>query len=221
MGVAEKGGNALRKLKSAAQKRASSLPAGNLINAVVDQVNQFETGIKQTVDGVQDKVKGLQANLLKMYQANKELELENRDLSKAMVTLEKENAHLTMKLDRTQMELDVMKAKLENIGKLVSGFSEGIENLLMLPPAWLLIALFLIALLYDLVSCERQAGRLGGRARPRVRLPGLGFDLSRDPGRDRDAARLHRSRFARRPSGADFEPRVPAPAPDGFARIPG
>ena len=61
MGVAEKGGNALRKLKSAAQKRASSLPAGNLINAVVDQVNQFETGIKQTVDGVQDKVKGLQA----------------------------------------------------------------------------------------------------------------------------------------------------------------
>ena len=60
MGVAEKGGNALRKLKSAAQKRASSLPAGHLINAVVDQVNQFETGIKQTVDGVQDKVKGLE-----------------------------------------------------------------------------------------------------------------------------------------------------------------
>ncbi len=109
------------KLKSVAQKRASSLPAGNLINAVVDQVNQFETGIKQTVDGVQDKVKGLQANLLKMYQANKELEQENRELSKTMVGLEKDNAHLTMQLDRTQMELDVLKAKLENIGKLVSG----------------------------------------------------------------------------------------------------
>ena len=126
MGVAEKSGNALRKLKSAAQKRASSLPASNLINAVVDQVNQFETGIKQTVDGVQDKVKGLQANLLKMYQANKELEQENRELAKTMVGLEKENAHLTMKLDRTQMELDVLKAKLENIGKLVSGYEESI-----------------------------------------------------------------------------------------------
>jgi predicted nuclease with TOPRIM domain len=126
MGVAEKGSNALRKLKSVAQKGASSLPAGNLIHAVVDQVNQFETGIKQTVDGIQDKVKSLQANLLKMYQANKELELENRELTKAMVGLEKENAHLTMKLDRTQMELDVMKAKLENIGKLVSGYEESI-----------------------------------------------------------------------------------------------
>jgi hypothetical protein len=69
MGVAEKGSKALRKLKLAAQKRASGLPTGNLINAVVDHVNQFETGIKHTVDGVQDKVKGLQANLLKMYQA--------------------------------------------------------------------------------------------------------------------------------------------------------
>jgi predicted nuclease with TOPRIM domain len=126
MGVAEKGGNALRKLKSAAQKRASSLPAGHLINAVVDQVNQFETGIKQTVDGVQDKVKGLQANLLKMYQANKELEQENRELHKTMVGLEKDNAHLTIQLDRTQMELDVLKAKLENIGKLVSGYEESI-----------------------------------------------------------------------------------------------
>lgn len=126
MGVAEKGGNALRKLKSAAQKRASGMPAGNLINAVVDHVNQFETGIKHTVDGVQDKVKGLQANLLKMYQANKELEQENRELSKTMVVLEKENAHLTMKLDRTRMELDVLKAKLENIGKLVSGYEESI-----------------------------------------------------------------------------------------------
>lgn len=126
MGVAQKGSNALSKLKSAAQKRASSLPAGNLINAVVEQVNQFESGIKQTVDGVQDKVKGLQANLLKMYQANKELEQENRELAKIMVVLEKENAHLTMKLDRTQMELDVMKAKLENIGKLVSGYEESI-----------------------------------------------------------------------------------------------
>ncbi|HEX4856284.1 MAG TPA: hypothetical protein VFV28_05690 [Limnobacter sp.] len=126
MGVAEKGSNALRKLKSVAQKGATSLPAGNLINAVVDQVNQFENGIKQTVDGVQDKVKGLQANLLKMYQANKELEVENRDLHKKLVGLEKDNAHLNMMLDRNQMELDVLKAKLENIGKLVSGYEESI-----------------------------------------------------------------------------------------------
>lgn len=126
MGVAEKGSNALRKLKSVAQKGATSLPAGNLINAVVEQVSQFENGIKHTVDGVQDKVKGLQANLLKMYQANKELELENRDLNKKLVGLEKENAQLNMMLDRNQMELDVLKAKLENIGKLVSGYEESI-----------------------------------------------------------------------------------------------
>lgn len=126
MGVAKRGSDTLRKLKSAAQKRASSLPAGNLIHAVVEQVNQFENGIKHTVDGMQDKVKSLQANMLKMYQANKELEQENRELGKTVLVLEKENAHLTMKLDHTQMELDVLKAKLENIGKLVSGYEQSI-----------------------------------------------------------------------------------------------
>lgn len=126
MGVAQQGSKALHKLKSAAQKGAASLPTGSLINAVMDQVNHFENGIKQTVDGVQDKVKSLQTNLLKMVHANKELEQENRELSKTVVKQEKENAHLTMKLDRTQMELDVLKAKLENIGKLVSGYEESI-----------------------------------------------------------------------------------------------
>ena len=76
MGITQKTGNTLQKLKSAAQKKAAGLPAGHLINAVVDQVNQFENGIRHTVDGVQDKVRGLQASLLKMVQANKELELE-------------------------------------------------------------------------------------------------------------------------------------------------
>jgi len=126
MGMAEKGSKALSKLKSVAQKQAANLPAGHLINAVVEQVSQFESGIKQTVDGVQDKVKSLQANLLKMYQANKELEQENRSLQKSLVSLEKENAQLTMKLDRTQMELEVLQAKLDNIGKLVSGYEESI-----------------------------------------------------------------------------------------------
>lgn len=126
MGVAEKGSSALRKLKSVAKKQAANLPAGHLINAVVEQVSQFESGIKQTVDGVQDKVKSLQANLLKMYQANKELEQENRSLQKSLVSLEKENAQLTMKLDRTQMELEVLQAKLDNIGKLVSGYEDSI-----------------------------------------------------------------------------------------------
>ena len=126
MGITQKTGNTLQKLKSAAQQRASSLPAGHLINAVVEQVSQFESGIKQTVDGVQDKVKSLQANLLKMYQANKELELENRGLQKSLVSLEKENAQLTMALDRTQMELEVLQAKLDNIGKLVSGYEDSI-----------------------------------------------------------------------------------------------
>lgn len=126
MGVAQKGSNALRKLKSVAQKQAANLPAGHLINAVVDQVNQFENGIRHTVDGVQDKVRGLQASLLKMVQANKELELENRELHKTVVGLEKENAQLTMSLDRTQMELEVLQAKLDNIGKLVSGYEESI-----------------------------------------------------------------------------------------------
>ena len=124
MGVTQKTGSALRKLKSVAQKQAANLPAGHLINAVVEQVSQFENGIKQTVDGVQDKVKNLQANLLKMYQANKELEFENRSLQKSLVSLEKENAQLNMSLDRTQMELEVLQAKLDNIGKLVSGYEE-------------------------------------------------------------------------------------------------
>lgn len=126
MGVTQKGSNVLNKLKSAAQKQAANLPAGHLINAVVDQVNQFENGIRQTVDGVQEKVRGLQASLLKMVQANKELELENREMHKNVVGLEKENAQLTMLLDRTQMELEVLQAKLDNIGKLVSGYEASI-----------------------------------------------------------------------------------------------
>lgn len=129
MGVTQKGSSALRKLTSAAQQKAANLPAGHLIQAVVEQVNHFENGIKQTVDGVQDKVKNLQANLLKMYQANKELELENRELHKTIVSLKKENATLGMTLDRTQLELDVMKAKLDNIGKLVSGYEASISNI--------------------------------------------------------------------------------------------
>lgn len=44
--------------------------------------------------------------------------------------------------DVVQHLLDNYSGLFDSIGKLVSGFSEGIENLLMLPPAWLLIALF-------------------------------------------------------------------------------
>lgn len=44
--------------------------------------------------------------------------------------------------DVVQHLLDNYSGAFDSIGKLVSGFSEGIENLLMLPPAWLLIAIF-------------------------------------------------------------------------------
>ena len=44
--------------------------------------------------------------------------------------------------DVVQHLLDNYSSAFDSIGKLVSGFSEGIEALLMLPPAWLLIAIF-------------------------------------------------------------------------------
>lgn len=44
--------------------------------------------------------------------------------------------------DVVQHLLDNYSGAFDSIGGLVSGFSEGIENLLMLPPAWLLIAIF-------------------------------------------------------------------------------
>ena len=44
--------------------------------------------------------------------------------------------------DVVQHLLDNYSGVFDSIGKLVSGFSEGIEALLMLPPAWLLIAIF-------------------------------------------------------------------------------
>ena len=44
--------------------------------------------------------------------------------------------------DVVQHLLDHYSGAFDSIGKLVSGFSEGIEALLMLPPAWLLIAIF-------------------------------------------------------------------------------
>ena len=44
--------------------------------------------------------------------------------------------------DVVQHLLDNYSGAFDSIGKLVSGFSEGIEALLMPPPAWLLIAIF-------------------------------------------------------------------------------
>lgn len=44
--------------------------------------------------------------------------------------------------DVVQHLLDNYSGAFDNIGSVVSGFSEGIESLLMLPPAWLLIAIF-------------------------------------------------------------------------------
>ena len=44
--------------------------------------------------------------------------------------------------DVVQHLLDNYSGVFDSIGQMVSGFSEGIENLLMLPPAWLLIAIF-------------------------------------------------------------------------------
>lgn len=44
--------------------------------------------------------------------------------------------------DVVQHLLDNYSGVFDSIGKVVSGFSEGIESLLMLPPAWLLIAIF-------------------------------------------------------------------------------
>lgn len=44
--------------------------------------------------------------------------------------------------DVVQHLLDNYSGVFDSIGQLVSGFSEGIENLLLLPPAWLLIAIF-------------------------------------------------------------------------------
>ena len=45
--------------------------------------------------------------------------------------------------DVVQHLLDNYSGAFDSIGKVVSGFSEGIEWLLMLPPAWLLIAIFI------------------------------------------------------------------------------
>ena len=44
--------------------------------------------------------------------------------------------------DSVQHLLDNYSGAFDNIGSVVSGFSEGIEAVLMLPPAWLLIAIF-------------------------------------------------------------------------------
>jgi glycine betaine/proline transport system permease protein len=44
--------------------------------------------------------------------------------------------------DGVQHLLDNYSDGFDNIGKVVNGFSEGIEWLLLLPPAWLLIAIF-------------------------------------------------------------------------------
>ena len=44
--------------------------------------------------------------------------------------------------DVVQHLLDNYSGAFDSIGQVVSGFSEAIENLLMLPPAWLLIAIF-------------------------------------------------------------------------------
>ncbi|ERI52694.1 proline/glycine betaine ABC transporter permease [Pseudomonas sp. AOB-7] len=44
--------------------------------------------------------------------------------------------------DVVQHLLDNYSGAFDSVGSLVSGFSEGIEQLLMLPPAWLLIAIF-------------------------------------------------------------------------------
>jgi len=45
--------------------------------------------------------------------------------------------------DVVQHLLDNYSGAFDSIGQVVSGFSEGIESLLMLPPAWLLIAIFI------------------------------------------------------------------------------
>ncbi|MBC9249212.1 choline ABC transporter permease subunit [Pseudomonas alcaligenes] len=44
--------------------------------------------------------------------------------------------------DGVQHLLDNYSGGFESIGNVVNGFSEAVENLLMLPPAWLLISLF-------------------------------------------------------------------------------
>ncbi|WP_369958586.1 ABC transporter permease [Pseudomonas benzenivorans] len=44
--------------------------------------------------------------------------------------------------DVVQHLLDNYSGAFDSVGSVVSGFSEGIETLLMLPPAWLLIAIF-------------------------------------------------------------------------------
>ncbi|MFI8745737.1 ABC transporter permease [Pseudomonas sp. NPDC077186] len=44
--------------------------------------------------------------------------------------------------DVVQHLLDNYSGAFDSVGSVVSGFSEGIEQLLMLPPAWLLIAIF-------------------------------------------------------------------------------
>jgi glycine betaine/proline transport system permease protein len=44
--------------------------------------------------------------------------------------------------DVVQHLLDNYSGAFDNVGGVVAGFSEGIEQLLMLPPAWLLIAIF-------------------------------------------------------------------------------
>ncbi|HEY1059062.1 MAG TPA: hypothetical protein VGE55_10085 [Limnobacter sp.] len=119
MGVTKKGGAVLSRLKSVAQAGAASLPAGNLLTAVVDQVSQFESGLKSTVDGLQDKVRSLQTNLMKMYQAHKELEQENQELNRKLIMAEKENAALSVQLERTEIELNMHRAKLENITRLL------------------------------------------------------------------------------------------------------
>lgn len=44
--------------------------------------------------------------------------------------------------DGVQHLLDNYSGGFDSVGKVVEGFSEGVEQLLMLPPAWLLISLF-------------------------------------------------------------------------------
>ncbi|HEX4918161.1 MAG TPA: hypothetical protein VFV43_09715 [Limnobacter sp.] len=124
MGLTNKGTAVLRNLKSAAKAKASGLPATPLLNAVADQVNQLEHGIKSRVDGVQEKVKNLQNNLTKIYQANRELEQQNALLSKQVLRLEKENTQLGVALERSKIENSLMQAKLDNIRQLIESLDE-------------------------------------------------------------------------------------------------
>ncbi|WP_370261636.1 hypothetical protein [Limnobacter sp.] len=124
MGLSTKGSAVLRNLKTAAKAKANSLPTAPLLHVMADQVNQLEHGIKSRVDGLQDKVKSLQTNLTKIYQANTELEAENNALTRQLVALEKENTAMGVALERSEMERSLLEAKLENIRTLIASLDD-------------------------------------------------------------------------------------------------